>query len=309
MPRVAAHYDQPFGNSSALPAFYCASMARDDGVERLLAGDGGDELFGGNTRYAKQRIFDAYSSLPAAVRTAAIEPILLSAPAIGMLPVVRKAASYVRQARIPMPDRLNTYNLLTRLGMREILAPEFVSQIDPGEPEAIQRATYAACDARALVNRMLAYDWVYTLADNDLPKVCGTTNLAGLEVAFPLLADELVEFSLQLPPEMKLRGLRLRWFFKEALRGFLPDEIIAKKKHGFGLPFGPWVVKDRALAALAREAFSSLRQRGAIRGDFLDALLASKINEHPGYYGEIVWILTMLELWLQGHGFGSRAIA
>ncbi|MDE2083099.1 MAG: asparagine synthase, partial [Burkholderiales bacterium] len=57
IPAVAAHYDQPFGNSSALPAYYCAKMAREDGVTRLLAGDGGDELFGGNARYAKQRVF------------------------------------------------------------------------------------------------------------------------------------------------------------------------------------------------------------------------------------------------------------
>ncbi|HAF54216.1 MAG TPA: asparagine synthase, partial [Thauera sp.] len=65
-------------------------------------------------------------------------------------------------------------------------------------------------------------------ADNDLPKVIGTTQLAGVEVAFPLLSDELTDFSTTLPPEWKLKRLTLRWFFKEALRGFLPDEIIAK---------------------------------------------------------------------------------
>ena len=58
---VATHFDQPFGNSSALPAYYCATMAQKDGVTRMLAGDGGDELFGGNTRYAKQRVFGWYA--------------------------------------------------------------------------------------------------------------------------------------------------------------------------------------------------------------------------------------------------------
>ena len=77
MPKVAAYYDQPFGNSSAVPAFYCAAMARADGVERLLAGDGGDELFGGNARYAKQRLFEAYSALPQALRSGLLEPLLL----------------------------------------------------------------------------------------------------------------------------------------------------------------------------------------------------------------------------------------
>ena len=65
IPSVAQYYDQPFGNSSALPAYYCAKMAREDGVSKILAGDGGDELFGGNTRYAKQKVFGYYDSVPA----------------------------------------------------------------------------------------------------------------------------------------------------------------------------------------------------------------------------------------------------
>ena len=68
IPAVAAHHDQPFGNSSALPAYYCALKASEAGVSRLLAGDGGDELFGGNTRYAKQRLFGLYSFAPASLR-------------------------------------------------------------------------------------------------------------------------------------------------------------------------------------------------------------------------------------------------
>ena len=64
MPLVATSYDQPFGNSSAVPAYYCARMARELGLERLLAGDGGDELFGGNTRYVKQKVFGVYDHLP-----------------------------------------------------------------------------------------------------------------------------------------------------------------------------------------------------------------------------------------------------
>ena len=77
IPRIAGHYDQPFGNSSALPAYYCATLAREHGVDKLLAGDGGDELFGGNTRYARQKVFGVYDALPASIRKQAIEPLLL----------------------------------------------------------------------------------------------------------------------------------------------------------------------------------------------------------------------------------------
>ncbi|MGH9253205.1 MAG: asparagine synthase-related protein, partial [Vicinamibacterales bacterium] len=153
-------------------------------------------------------------------------------------------------------------------------------------------------DASSLINRMLAYDWKYTLADNDLPKVVETSALAGIAVGFPFLGEEVVDFSVRLAPELKLKGFKLRWFFKEALRGFLPDEIIAKRKHGFGLPFGVWLTQHRGLHGLVSDALRSLRGRGIVRIEFLDELIDHRLAEHPGYYGEMVWILIMLEHWL-----------
>ena len=300
IPQVAIHYDQPFGNSSAVPAWICASRARADGVDKMLAGDGGDELFGGNTRYAKQRVFGWYDCIPGPLRKALLEPAL-ALPGVGRIPLARKGASYVEQARVPMPDRLQMYNMLERLGTGTLFEPEFLARVDPAHPLAMQRETWGCADAGALINRMLAWDWKYTLADNDLPKVIGTTELAGLAVGFPLLSDELLEFSTSLPPEWKLKGLTLRWFFKEALRGFLPDAIITKKKHGFGLPFGVWACSHEGLKALARDTLENLKPRGIIRPAFIDELLDTHLPAHPNYYGEMVWILMMLELWMQGH--------
>jgi asparagine synthase (glutamine-hydrolysing) (EC 6.3.5.4) len=121
------------------------------------------------------------------------------------------------------------------------------------------------------------------------------------EVAFPLLSDELTDFSTTLPPDWKLKRLTLRWFFKEALRGFLPDEIIAKKKHGFGLPFGVWACQHAGLKALAADALGSFRNRGIVRPAFIDELLSVHLPAHPGYYGEMVWILMMMEFWMREH--------
>jgi len=295
---VAASYDQPFGNSSVVPAFYCAKVAREAGLTRILAGDGGDELFGGNTRYAKQRVFGAYEQIPGLLRSGLLEPLLTGSALPGWIPGIKKAVSYVEQASVPMPDRMQMYNLLTRLGLEEVLTPEFLAQVDPKGPLSQQRETYLAGDGQTLVNRMLWYDWKYTLADNDLPKVLGATRLAGLEVGFPLLDDRLVDFSLRLDPELKLKGLTLRWFFKEALKDFLPPEIIAKKKHGFGLPFGVWAVGHSGLRSLALDSLDSLRGRGIVRADFIDRLVKEYLPQHPGYYGELVWILMMLEQWL-----------
>jgi asparagine synthase (glutamine-hydrolysing) len=303
IPMVAAHYDQPFGNSSALPAYYCAKMARDDGITRILAGDGGDELFGGNSRYAKQRVFDWYQFLPGPIRSALIEP-LLGTTLAGKLPLVRKGASYVEQASVPMPDRLRMYNLITRLGIEQVLTPDFLAQVDISAPLQLQRKVWAGARANDNTNRELAFDWRYTLAESDLPKVCGTTRLANLDVGFPMLDDDLLAFSLRLPVNYKLKGLKLRWFFKEALRGFLPDEILTKKKQGFGLPFGVWLTRNEPLNKLASESVRSLADRGVLRGEFVEELLTRRLYEHPGYFGEMIWISMMLEQWLRGHSPG-----
>lgn len=299
VPEIAGQYDQPFGNSSALPAYYCARLARDAGIRKLLAGDGGDELFGGNARYAKQKVFEAYSALlPAALRRTLVEPLFLSALARSA-PGFSKISSYVAQARIPMPDRTETYNLLHRHGIDRLFTPHLLEAIDVREPEDLERRVYAESRGAALVDRMLAYDWRFTLADNDLPKVVGTAALAGVDVGFPLLDDTLLDFSLRLTASQKVRGLTLRHWFKQALGGFLPDEIIRKKKHGFGLPFGPWLVKHRKLQQFARESIDGLVERGLIQSGAMDRLFSADLERHPGYYGEMIWILMMAEQWLR----------
>lgn len=276
IPDVAAHYDQPFGNSSAVPAFYCASKARADGYTRMLAGDGGDELFGGNVRYAKERVFHVYSQIPSPLRAGVLNPLFVN-PITGNIPLLKKGTSYIRQARVPMPDRMQSYNLLDRLGLADVLTPAFLAAVSTDAPREHQRATWNGGPHDAsLVNQMLAFDWRYTLAENDLPKVVGTTGLAGVDVSFPLLDTRLLDFSLKLPTHYKLKGLKLRWFFKEALRGFLPDEILTKKKHGFGLPFGPWAVKDAALNALAAESLRGVAARGIVRTEFVESLLTDR---------------------------------
>ncbi len=299
IPRIAGHYDQPFGNSSALPAYYCAALAREHGVDKLLAGDGGDELFGGNTRYARQKVFGVYDAVPPSIRRQAIEPLLLGPGIAHRLPGIRKLARYVEQARLPMPERMETYNLLDRFGAAQVFTSTFLSSVNTGEPLALQREVYQGNHMQSLTDRMLVYDWRFTLTDSDLPKVRLAAQLAGERVGFPLLDDDLVDFSLTLPASMKVRGLTLRYFFKSALRDFLPNEIIRKKKHGFGLPFGPWLLRDKALARFAKAALERLAERGLIRRELGHDLFSARLSEHSGFYGEMVWVLMMLEHWLE----------
>ena len=305
IPRIAAAYDQPFGNSSVLPTYYCAKMAAADGIDRMLGGDGGDELFGGNTRYAKQRVFDYFDRAPGAVQS--LLRGTLGPKAWASVPVVGKARSYVQQASVPMPDRTQSYNLLMRIGVDTIFEPAFLAQVDPERPIREMRDWYARSNATTLLNRMLALDLKYTLTDNDLPKVVTACHEAGVDVAFPFLDDALVAFAERLDPALKLKGFKLRWFFKHALRDFLPPEILTKSKHGFGLPFGIWLGRDRRLNELAFSSLESLKSRGIVRTAFIDQLRADLLADHATYYGELVWVLMMLEQWLQAHRVAQHA--
>jgi asparagine synthase (glutamine-hydrolysing) len=297
-PKIAAYYDQPFGNASAVPTYFCAKLAREHGVHRLLAGDGGDELFGGNERYARQWLLGLYHRLPKAVRSFLIEPLVLSTPLFRSVPGLRKVYSYVEQASMPMPNRYESRALLTHLGPENVLTPEFLAAINRDHPHQLMLEAHEPFAGCSLVNQMLGIDLRFTLADNDLPKVTRMCELAGVDVVFPLLDEDVVELSARLPADFKLRGTRLRWFFKEALRDFLPNEIIRKKKHGFGLPVGTWLTNHPPLLELASAAVDTLRVRGIVRASFVDDLRQRLLPAHPAYYGTMMWILMMLALWL-----------
>ncbi len=298
IPLIAKAYDEPFGNASAVPAYFCARMARADGMDVLLAGDGGDELFGGNERYAKQKVFEIYQQIPKALRYGLIEPAIFNFPLGDKIKPVAKAQSYIKQANIPLPDRLETYNFLQRTALPDIFADDFLAQINRNEPIELLRETYHRARADSSLNRILFLDLKFTLADNDLRKVNRMGELAGIEVRYPLLDEEMVGFSAQLPASLKVRGFKLRYFFKQALRDFLPAEILAKPKHGFGLPFGLWMNSDDSLRELTENSLSALSRRGIIKPEFI-LKLQQNHREYPSYYGVMIWVLMMLEQWLQ----------
>lgn len=305
LPRLAAAYDEPFGNASAVASYYCARLAKEDGVHTMLGGDGGDEIFAGNERYLKQKVFERYALLPAFLRQRLVEPLLERfgdhAPAL-----VRKARSYVQQANLPLPDRLESYNFLNRTDPREIFTNDFLSAVRVEEPLDLLRKTYAAAPTPSVLNRLLYLDIKFTLADNDLRKVAGTCSIAGVEVDYPFLDLDLVDFANRLPIEIKLKNGQLRYFFKKASRGFLPDAILTKQKHGFGVPCGRWLRDHVPLRELAYDSLASLARRGYLKKSYADRLRELHQGEHVDYYGVMVWVLLMLELWHQNHPDGGK---
>lgn len=303
LPRVAAAQDEPFGNASALAAYFCARSARESGIEILLAGDGGDELFAGNTRYLKQLRLAHYERLPAVLRDRLLTPLARLDTPLHRLPLVRKAVSYVRQASLPMPERMESYNLLLRAGITQVFTPEFLAEVELDEPLRLLEAAYRGDESFSLLKHMLALDLKITLADNDLRKVSRMCRLAGVEVRYPMLDEELVGFSATLPSPWLIERGELRAFYRRALADFLPRATLEKSKHGFGLPFGVWSAEHPGLAQRVDAALERLARRGWIRADYLADLRRRHTREHAAYYGVMVWVLTLLETWLAHHGY------
>ncbi len=245
-------------------------------------------------------MFEAYFCLPAIARHGLIEP-LARLPVLSSRFPLRKLKSYVDQANIRLPLRLETYNFLHRTPLTEIFEPEFLRAVDPSLTDEALGREYDRTRSDHFINKLMHVDLKFTLADNDLRKVGAMTEAAGVEVCYPLLEDRLVDFANHLPVDYKVRGQKLRWFFKEALNDLLPEKIINKSKHGFGLPFGLWSTQYAPLGEVVGDSLADFKQRGWVKLAYLDHMLAMQRGPHASYYGVMIWVILMLEQWLGSH--------
>ncbi len=299
IPAIVDYYDEPFGNPSAIGSYHCARLAQQHGVDLLLAGDGGDELFAGNERYASDKRFSLYQSLPKVLRLGIIKPAARMMPATGVLSLPSR---FIQRAEIPNPRRIFSYAFFLSQPAGELFEPSFLSQVAPDSAVEVAAAHFSrAPEATSELNRLLYLDTKITLADNDIRKVKGTAEIAGVRVRFPLLDRGLAEFSGRIPSNLKLKGFEKRYIFKKAMSGILPEQILRKKKHGFGVPVGYWTMHDsemKSLSAILDEP--QTRQRGYFRPEFLTRI--KQLNEiYPAYYGDVLWSLITLEMWHRRH--------
>lgn len=298
LPSIIDEFDAPFGNASAIPTYYCAKVAAEHGHRSMLAGDGGDELFGGNERYSKQLVFEHYWRMPAALRKGLLEPLLAHSPLGKLGGPFAKAASYVRQASVPLPHRLMTYNLLNFVKPETFLHPDVLAGLDFEAPSRLLQDMYEAPAGTDTLNRLLKLDWRITLADSDLPKVSRMCALAGVDVSYPMLDEAVVDVSLRLPPPTKATPSVLRPLYRKAFAEFLPQATLTKSKQGFGLPFGVWLHTKSQLMDFAETQLARLADAGILRNEFRSNFLSQRIGEHPAYFGTLAWILVALSLWL-----------
>ena len=216
LPQMMRCFDEPFGNSSAIPTYFCARLAAEHGVRLLLTGDGGDELFGGNERYATDQIFEFYHRIPRAFRKGLIEPALRAFP-LKRGPISR-ASGYVRRANIPGVERMLSYQFMRTHAAASIFEGDFLCALGDYTIVDIPASHYTQAPAGDHLDRLLYVDMKITLADNDLPKVTSMSELAGVQSRFPFLDRSVAEFSGRIPARLKVKGLEKRYLFKRAFR-------------------------------------------------------------------------------------------
>ena len=300
-PRIAEMFDEPFGNSSALPTYYCARLAREHGVEVLLAGDGGDELFAGNAIYGLMQKFETYSRLPSLVRHGVIEPIAFGLPERLRPSLVAKAGRYINYANRPMPARSVENELHLAQVVSQSLTRALGVDIDADQPVAVLREVYERSRGRTVVQRMMHMDLQTVLADNDLRKVNRACAYGGIRVRYPMLDEGVVELAARVPPGQQLKGTRLRHFYRRAMQDYLPPMVLQKRKHGFGLPYVQWFKDHPPLRELTHEAMIAARRRGLLDAGFIDEVSAAHArNDESSLIGPI-WDIAVLELWLQNN--------
>jgi asparagine synthase (glutamine-hydrolysing) len=294
---MVRHFDEPFANASAIPTYFCARLAAQRGVRTLLAGDGGDELFGGNERYKTDKIFQVYGHAPWLLRKGLIEPALRMLPA--RIGVVRRGRGYVRRASMPTVERFLSFMFLKTHDPREIFEDDFIDELGGYTIVEVPQRYYDQAQAREDLDRLLYIDVKMTLGDSDLPKVTRMCEMAGIRARFPLLDPAVAEFSGRIPADLKVKGFEKRYLFKRAFRDLLPIEIRCKTKHGFGIPVSLWLKSYAPLREMARDLLLSPRAaaRGYFRRSFVEELFRQHEADDSSYYGDAVWTFLVIELW------------
>ncbi len=304
VPLVAESFDEPFGNASAIPTYFCAKLAREHGIDVLYGGDGGDELFAGNERYATQKIFDYYQCVPAIFRSSCLEPLIGSLSELTKNRFLTKAQKYIARANTPYPDRLLSWGLFEVMTMQEVFTKEFLAEAGSAYlSDSTVGALYKAAPANTELDRQLYIDLKLAISDNDVFKVTTMTNALGISVRFPFLDYRLVEFACRIPSHIKMRGSKLRTFFKNSYADVLPQEILEKSKHGFGLPIATWLRSDKKFKAMMKDLLLSSEtiDRGYMSKAGIEELMSRHADDTTSFYGSIIWNIMMLEIWLRRH--------
>jgi asparagine synthase (glutamine-hydrolysing) len=282
--QVARTYDEPFGDPSALPTMLVCDLARQQ-VTVALSGDGGDELFGGYTRYAD---LEGRQALRSTLARRAVHALGRSLPhaAYGrnrLLDLSRgRRGRYAATVAQPLSAQEGGVLLdaPARLDLDRILDRWFDEAPD-----------------RDFITQMTLVDIASYLPGDILTKVDRASMSVSLEARVPLLDHPLVEFAVGLPGRLKRRDGTGKWVLREAIRGLVPDSVFEQPKRGFAVPLAKWLRTD-----LAHRLETLSRPDRPVYAYVDHGSVARLIGEHRSGrrdHSHMLWRVLVLDLWLQ----------
>lgn len=313
LPQLVWHLDEPFADSSLILT-YLVSRETQRHVKVALSGIGGDELFGGYPRYLGLKLFRYYAGVPAPLRCRWLPWLAGYLPeSTGSRNLPGRLKRFLRAGALSPEEGYLRWISFAEVGPFSLAAlPPPSSKAEAAQglsasarddlgPYGLHRAFLVDGPATEMLDKALYLD-VKTYLSDDLLMMGDKMSLASsLELRVPLCDHLLLEFAASVPPELRIKGWRLKGLLKEVVSGMLPPEILGRGKQGFMLPLGRWLrgeMKGFVLDLLSPER---IRSRGYFEPDrvrwFLDQHFSGRRN-----FADQLFALIVLELWHQAYG-------
>ena len=251
------HFDEPFGDSSAIPMLYVARMARQH-VTVALSGDGADELFGGYRRYGFGILEDRLrSKFPEWFRQSAIKAGARYYPKFDYLPQVFRAKTLLTNLTHDLSDSYFTSMSTFRdAGLNDVLSTSIRTGLAGYNPREKFRGLFKQVQHGSPLAQMQWVDLQTYLPGDILVKADRATMAYSLEARSPWLDYRMAELSFRMPASLKVHGGAGKYIFKQAMAPYVSQEIIERKKMGFSVPLAEWfrtALKPRFQALVCSE--------------------------------------------------------
>jgi asparagine synthase (glutamine-hydrolysing) len=297
LPTLVWHEDEPIAHPSSIALNFVSRLAAER-VKVVLTGEGSDETLGGYGRY-RYTIWNLLLGRTASAISGSAGHRLGSA-LVESMPGGSRWQARLRRTALARPATLDdlyfdNFAVFDRRAIRALLAPAHRETLAAIDPYAAAHDILRTTDAGSTLNRLLHVD-LFTYLHELLMKQDQMSMAASIESRVPFLDHPLVEFTATLPEKLKLRGGTTKYILREAMRDFLPPEILSRSKMGFPVPVGRWF--REGYAGMVNEFV--LGERAATRGLFDAAFTRNLVNEHGSRvrdHTERLWALVNVEIW------------
>jgi asparagine synthase (glutamine-hydrolysing) len=291
LPALAAAFDEPFADSSALPTYLVSKLAAED-VKVALSGEGSDELFGGYYTYVADLLAERFGGVAAAARPLA-ERLPSSSRKVSF---DYKAKRFTRAAHLPPLERHHGWKEIFSADARA----ELTGRRSAFDPLATYRERFAETEGHELLTRLQDVDFGLYLVDDLLTKTDRASMAWSLEARVPFMDTVVANFAFSLPARHKVRGLSKKRLLRKAVEPLLPREVVHGRKRGFSIPAAAWLRCE--LEPFARETLSAatLDRQGFFRPEAVTRLLDAHVAGREDYSRQL-WGLLAFTLWHEHH--------